>query len=84
MHDVLAEVISTEKPGSVTLTLKVVPVGDLQVAISGDVTQRLPKPPAPASHFYVDHAGNPSRQDPYQQRLGTPADPALIPTEQED
>lgn len=79
LHEVLGEVIATEKPGTVTLTVKVVPVGDLQVAIAGEVTTRLPKPAAPAAHFYVDHDGNPSRQDPYQQRLSVGPEPVLIP-----
>lgn len=69
LHEVLAEVMSIEKAGSLTLKVNVVPVGDMQVAISCEVATKLPKPGAPAAHFYVDFDGNPSRSDPYRPQL---------------
>lgn len=71
LHQLLGEVIAVEKAGTITLTLKVKPEADQQVSITGAVTSKLPAPASPAAHFYVDQHGNPTRHDPYQQRMFT-------------
>lgn len=69
LHDVIGEVIALEKRGTLTLKIDVTSDGDQQVAISVDVVPKAPRQQAAAEHFYIDQHGNPTRVDPYQQRL---------------
>ncbi|MDN5669911.1 MAG: hypothetical protein L0G87_16115 [Renibacterium salmoninarum] len=86
LHDVIAAVESTGKPGTVTLTVKVEP--DKQIAgtfrISDSVKISAPKHDRPRRIYYKDRAGNLSRTDPNQKELpglrdvSAPAEPAQM------
>jgi hypothetical protein len=67
LHDLIAAVQETRKSGSLTLTIGVDLHKDTDMLVIKDaVTTKLPRLPRPASIWYVDADGNPSRNDPQQ------------------
>jgi len=82
-HDSIAAVREHGKPATVTFT---VTVGTLEgqhnlveppIIMTADVTTKLPKAKPPATIFFVDHDGNPTRNQTRQQDLGLTIAPAL-------
>ena len=71
MADVVLAVSTLEKPGTVTLKIKVEPIGtgERTVVTSGQVTASPPQPAPPASVFYPDAAGGLHRNDPQRPSL---------------
>lgn len=69
LHALIGDVIAVDKGGSLTLTLKVAPIGGMQIEVTGEVSSKRPKAAAPKSLFYVDRDGNPTRHDPTQTQL---------------
>ncbi|MFD9992066.1 hypothetical protein ACFWXT_29600 [Bacillus cereus] len=67
LHELLAAVENTDKPGSITLTLKVGrQKNTTALSIADVVTKKIPTRPRPESLWFVDQHGNPSRNDPSQ------------------
>jgi hypothetical protein len=78
MQDLTAAVIETGKPGTLTLTIKVVPTKDPRVVeVADKVTLKAPEQRA-ASLFYVTDDHQLSRTDPEQAELDL--GPRAIPT----
>ena len=78
LQQLVAAVIDTGKPGTLTLQIKVVPSKDPRVVEVGDrVTVKLPEARA-ASLFYVTADHNLSRTDPDQDEL--PMGPRAVPS----
>lgn len=73
LHELLAAVRDTAKPGTLTLTLKVNPVrgSERQIMIADKVEAKLPKPDQAPTLWFIDNNGNPSREDPQQMRFET-------------
>lgn len=71
MADVVLAVSTLEKPGTVTLKIKVEPIGtgDRTVVTSGQVSSSPPQPAPPASVFYPDAHGGLHRDDPQRPSL---------------
>ena len=72
LHDLIAAVLETGKPGKIGLTFDVKPLGkgdERQVIITGTVVSKMPVMKAAESFFFVDPSGNLSRTDPRQQEL---------------
>ena len=69
LHDLIDDVVRHEKAGSLTLTVKVKHVGDMQIEMVCDLATKPPKATPPAAMFFVDRQGNPTRHDPYQSQL---------------
>ena len=65
-HQLVGEVLTLDKVGTLTLTLKVKPLNSSQVEITCDAKAKRPEAPAPAAAYYVDQMGRPTRHDPYQ------------------
>jgi hypothetical protein len=82
LQELVATVAEREKPGTLTLTLKVSPAGrkTQQYEIADDVTVRPPKPERGSSLFFALD-GNLSRSDPRQPELPlreVPAPPSEV------
>lgn len=72
LHDLLAAVKDTGKPGSLTLQIKVKPAAKgnaEQVLVSDLVVAKKPAVERPESIFFLDDSGNLSRSDPRQPEL---------------
>lgn len=67
LHDLTAAVQETRKPGRITITVELGIHKDTDMLVIKDgVASKLPRLPRPASMWYVDDAGNPTRRDPTQ------------------
>jgi hypothetical protein len=70
MHDLLAAVDEHGRKGSLTITVTVEPpkgsVDGGPVAIAIESALKAPKAVAPPAIYFVDHDGNPTRNDPRQ------------------
>lgn len=67
LHELLAAVQDTQKPGSISLTIKVgIQKNTTAVSIADVVAKKIPARPRPESLWFVDHNGNPTRRDPSQ------------------
>lgn len=69
---VCRSVVETGKPGSVSITLKVAPMGDGMVQIHDGLNVKLPLADRPASMYWIDDAGNALRSNPMQPELPLP------------
>lgn len=72
LHDLIAAVKDHGKGGSITLTIKVDPLGkgvERQVVVTDNVTVKAPTGKRPTSMFFVDDDGNLTRKDPRQPEL---------------
>lgn len=69
LHHVIGEVNALEKKGTLNLQITVTSDGDQQIAVAVDVVPKAPRQSAATEHFYLDRHGNPTRTDPYQQRI---------------
>lgn len=81
LHDELSEdfaavvraVQEHQKVGKLTITISVKPADDgLMVAVSDDTKMTAPKGDRPPALFFVDEAGNVSRQNPRQIEMSGP------------
>lgn len=75
-HDAIAAVREYGKKATVNLAITIDTLGENQhklveppVVMTAEVTTKLPKPPPPATVFFVDAEGNPSRNQTKQQEL---------------
>jgi hypothetical protein len=75
LHQLIQDVISVEKPGTLTLTVKVEPVGDMQVQVICKTAAKTPEPTPPAALYFVGRDGRLTRHDPYQGSMFQEADP---------
>jgi hypothetical protein len=66
VRDVISEVVRQQKPGQLVLTVKIAPLDEYSVTISGRVDSKLPKEEARAIHYFVDDQSMPTRRDPQQ------------------
>ncbi|MFE2998704.1 hypothetical protein ACFXG4_27340 [Nocardia sp. NPDC059246] len=67
MHELIAAVQDTRKPGSITLTIKAsIQKNHSALSIADVVTKKIPTRPRPESLWFVDANGNPTRSDPSQ------------------
>lgn len=67
LHQLIQDVITVGKPGSLTLTVKVAQVGDsMQVQVTCDHKVKTPEPDPGSSLYYVGRDGRLTRHDPYQ------------------
>jgi len=65
--DVLGDVARYGKPGSLTLTLNIVPdIADNAIHVTAAIRGKKPEPPQGATMFYLDRNKNPVREDPNQ------------------
>lgn len=71
LAELVEQVAHLEKPGKLTLELKVDVAGrgGRTVVIEGKVVTKPPEPAPESSIFYVGDAGSLHRDDPYQGRL---------------
>jgi hypothetical protein len=69
LAEVVQAVLEHGKQGTVTVALKIKPVGDGQIQISDDVKVKAPEGEKAASIFYADQDGNVSRTDPRQTEM---------------
>lgn len=71
LHDLVAAVMALGKPGTLTITVKVEPLkgNASQIVVGAQVSAKPPKSSPAAAIFYVDGAGNLSRNDPRQMVL---------------
>lgn len=70
LSDVTRAVLGTNKPGSVTLTLKVEPMKNrVQVAITDSITAKVPTRDKDMKIFFTTEDGNLTRRDPSQLSL---------------
>lgn len=71
LHDVIAAVKETGKPGSVTLTIKIDPDKKAQgiFRISDNVTIKAPQHDRGTRIYFADKSGNLTRSDPNQPEL---------------
>lgn len=80
MHDLLAAVAEHGRKGALTITVSVEPPkgsvdgGPLTIGIESAV--KAPKASAPPAIYFVDHDGNPTRNDPRQMALDLRTAPA--------
>jgi hypothetical protein len=76
LQQLVKAVEETGKPGSLTLTIKLVPDAKYETAVgvSDDLSVKLPKPSKGASLFYMDGSHNLVRHDPAQMRIPTRED----------
>ncbi|WP_280476059.1 hypothetical protein [Nocardia farcinica] len=66
-HELIAAVMETRKPGTITLTIKAsVHKGTDMLAINDAVAVKVPRLDRPQSLWFTDAAGNPCRNDPSQ------------------
>jgi hypothetical protein len=69
LNELVRAVAETEKPGSLTLTIKVEPTKGMDtLTVSGNCTVKRPTEQS-ASIFFADGAGNLTRNDPRQSEL---------------
>jgi hypothetical protein len=70
LAEVVQAVLAVEKPGKLTLIVKVVPSKDgATVIITDEIKTILPEAPRGAGIFFVDADGNLSRQNPNQMEM---------------
>lgn len=70
LNDVVEAVQMYRKPGSITLTFNIKPVGAKDnVMVSDDVKVKLPGPDRPEALFFVDEEFNLTRSDPRQMEI---------------
>jgi hypothetical protein len=69
MAEVVQAVMEHGKVGTVTVALKIKPIGDGQIQIFDDVKVKAPEGEKAPSIFYTDSHGNVSRTDPRQTTL---------------
>lgn len=68
LRRVTEAVSNTKKPGSITLTVKITPAGEVY-AFMPEVTVKLPREPKLSAMFYLDYQFNLVREDPNQRVL---------------
>lgn len=74
LHDLIAAVTSTNKAGSITLTIKLTPVSKTEsgvLAVTDSVTVKAPQKARKESVFFVAGDGNLSRTNPDQPSFET-------------
>jgi hypothetical protein len=69
LNELIEAVVQHQKGGTLTLTVKVKPSGDRQVAIEDAIKVKAPEPGRGVSLFFVDSDANARRDDPAQSRL---------------
>lgn len=70
LQEVVAGAIEHQKPGSLTLVIKVSPLENgINVQVADDVKAKVPEPAKSPSLFFTDSKGNLSRDNPYQEPL---------------
>jgi hypothetical protein len=70
LADLVGAVLEHEKPGALTLTIKVTPNKDgSSLLVTDDVKVKAPAAPRRPSVFFADSHGNLSRRDPRQPEL---------------
>ncbi|MBF6459831.1 hypothetical protein IU433_12365 [Nocardia puris] len=68
LHELIAQVKDTGKPGSLSLVIKVSKQKKTEgmLVIDDNVITKMPPRDRDSSLWFVDHDGNPTRQDPNQ------------------
>lgn len=85
LHTLISKVKDTGKAGAVSLTVKVEPMkkDDRMVVVSDQIKVKLPEHDRPAGVWFVDKAGNLTRNDPDQLSFDSlrevPAPPGVDP-----
>jgi len=71
LAEVVRAVLDTNKPGELTLKLKISPQGkgDNALIVSAASTQKIPRAKLPDALFFADLDGDLLRDDPTQQRM---------------
>lgn len=75
IHEAIEAVTRLGKSGTVTLTLTVATMKQMHslvnppIIVTGEVTSKLPQPPLPATVFFVDEDGNPTRNQTREPEL---------------
>lgn len=71
LAELVQAVDETNKPGTVTITIKVKPEkgGGSQKQLSFDVKSKIPEPDLPEATFFSDADGNLHRSDPQQREM---------------
>jgi hypothetical protein len=69
LHELIADVTSIEKDGSLTIKIGVGYAGDMQVEMGMELTSKNPNPKAATARYYVNQQGQPTRTDPRQGTL---------------
>ncbi len=76
LHDALASVKEHNKAATVTITLKIAPLSEARtverpIEITAEISSKLPKAEPPATMFFIDEDGNPTRNpQPREPELG--------------
>ena len=70
LRDVIQAVQRTGKKGTVTVTLEVAPNGEMGFAASAKVTAKAPQINFGQSFFFMDRAGDLTRESPTMGELG--------------
>jgi hypothetical protein len=66
MAEVVAAVAQTNKPGTLTLKIKIKPSGDGMVMIEDEINDKAPEPDRSASLYFYGDDGSLYRDDPKQ------------------
>jgi hypothetical protein len=69
LAEVVQAVMEHGKQGTVTVALKIKPIGDGQIQVFDNVTAKAPEGEKAPSIFYTDKHGNVSRTDPRQTEM---------------
>ena len=71
LAEVVRAVLDTDKPGEITLTLKIKPQGrgDNAVIVSAKLSAKAPQAELPDALFFADMEGDLLREDPTQTRM---------------
>ena len=71
LAEIVKAVLATEKPGELTLKIKLKPraKGDNAILVSVDLSAKRPQPDLPDAFFFADLDGDLLRDDPNQIRM---------------
>lgn len=72
LQDVITSVIEHNKPGALTLKLKIVPNGERQITITSEVVAKQARAGVSPAIFFADSGGTLHRTDPRQGDLLDP------------
>jgi hypothetical protein len=69
LQDVVTAVMEHNKPGEITVVLKISPNGQHAVSVAAAIKSKAPEANRGVTTFYADGAGNLLRRDPRQPEL---------------